>query len=84
MRAKILEGKVKECENQLNEVKQQMKTQKGISYKNCQKKALMILKRRRMYEAQLNNLVNQQYNVDQVKFCSETIQTTVDTVCYLA
>eukprot|EP00826_Nyctotherus_ovalis_P000947 TRINITY_DN1008_c0_g2_i3.p1 TRINITY_DN1008_c0_g2~~TRINITY_DN1008_c0_g2_i3.p1 ORF type:complete len:194 (-),score=71.32 TRINITY_DN1008_c0_g2_i3:81-662(-) len=78
-RAKVLEGKVNECNKQLNEVKNAMKTQKGIAYKNSQKKALMILKRRKMYEAQLNSVSSQQFNIDQVQFTSETIQTTIDT-----
>lgn len=80
MRAKILEAKIDGCGKQLNEVKQQMKSQKGIAYKNSQKKALMILKRRKMYEAQFNNLNNQQFNIDQIQFTSDTIQNTVDTV----
>ena len=70
-----------ECTKQLNDVKAQMKTQKGLAYQNCQKKALIILKRRKMYENQLNALMNQQFNVDQVQFTTETIQNTVETVC---
>ena len=59
-----------------------MKTQKGLAYQNSQKKALMILKRRKIYESQLNSLMNQQFNIDQVQFTSESIQNTVDTVIY--
>ena len=33
-----------------------------------------------MYDAQLGNVQNQQFNVDQVKFNSETIQDTVETM----
>jgi len=69
-----------ECTKQLNDVKHQMKTQKGVSYKNSQAKALTILKRRKMYEAQLANAQNQQFNVDQVQFNSENIQNVIDTV----
>ncbi len=69
-----------ECNKQLCELKNQMKTQKGIAYENSKKKAMMALKRRKMYEDQLNNLMSQQFNVDQVQFTSETIQTTIDTV----
>ena len=75
-----MEAKVNECNKQLNELKTAMKTQKGIAYKNSQKKALMILKRRKMYETQLNGVINQQYNVDQVQFATESIQTTIETV----
>lgn len=58
----------------------QMKKQTGVAYKNSQRKALTILKRRKMYELQLNTLLSQQFNVDQVQFSSETIQNTIDTV----
>lgn len=76
----MLEGKVNDCNKQLNEIKQQMKTQKGVAYKNSQNKALTILKRRKMYEVQLTSMQNQQFNVDQVQFSSESIQGTIDTV----
>ena len=76
----MIEGKIADCAKQLNDVKEKMKTQKGLAYKNSQKRALMILKRRKTYEAQYNNLINQQYNLDQIAFASETIQNTVDTV----
>ncbi len=82
-RGKVIEAKVNECNKQLNEIKQAMKKQTGISYKNSQQKAFMILKRRKMYENQLTGLMNQQFNVDQVQFTSETIQTTIDTVAFL-
>ncbi len=72
-----------ECTKELNNIKQIMKTQKGVAYQNSQKKALIVLKRRKMYETQLNAALNQQFNVDQVQFTSETIQQTIDTVLSL-
>lgn len=33
-----------------------------------------------MYDAQLGNIMNQQFNVDQVQFASESIQGTIETV----
>ncbi len=78
-RGRVIEAKVNECTKQLNEIKAAMKKQTGIAYKNSQQKAFMVLKRRKMYETQLNGMMNQQFNVDQVQFTSETIQTTIDT-----
>ena len=75
-----MEAKVNECTKQINEIKQLMKTQKGLAYQNSQKKALMILKRRKIYESQLNSLMSTQLNIDQVQFTSESIQNTIDTV----
>ncbi len=59
-----------------------MKSQKGIAYENSKRKAMTMLKRRKMYEDQLNNITNQQFNVDQMQFSSETIQNTIDTVVW--
>ena len=36
-----------------------------------------------MYDAQLSNVMNQQFNIDQVQFTSETIASTIDTVAAL-
>jgi charged multivesicular body protein 5 len=57
-----------------------MKTAKGMAYKSLQQKALNVLRRRKMYDAQLNNVQNQQFNIDQVQFTSETIQGAIETV----
>ena len=48
--------------------------------KSLQQKALGVLRRRKMYDVQLNNIMNQQCNVDQVQFASESIQDTISTV----
>ena len=55
-----------------------MKTAKGTTYKSLQQKALGMLRRRKMYDAQLGNVMNQQFNIDQVKFTSESIQDTIN------
>ena len=74
-----MQAKVDECNKELNAVKEQMKGKKGPAYRQYQQKALQILKRRKMYEQQLGVTQNQQFNVDQVQFTSETIQDTIAT-----
>ena len=64
------------------EVKKEMLTAKGMRKKTLQQKALHILKRRKMYDNQLNHLQNQAFNVDQVQFASESIADTLNTVSY--
>ncbi len=58
--------KVDECNKELLNIKNQMKTAKGMQYKSLQQKALQVLRRRKMYDAQLTNVMNQQFNIDQV------------------
>jgi len=60
-----------------------MKTAKGTSYKSLQHKALGILRRRKMYDAQYANMCNQQFNIDQVKFTSENVSSTIETMAAL-
>ena len=75
----MLQAKVDDCNKELNDVKAQMKGKKGPAYRMQQQKALQILKRRKMYEQQLGMSQNQQFNVDQVQFTSDTIQDTIAT-----
>jgi len=48
-RAKFIEAKINQCNKQLLEVKNAMKTQRGPAYNNSKTKAATILKRRKMY-----------------------------------
>ena len=63
-RGKVIQGKVDECNLELVKIKQQLKTAKGTTRKSLQQKALGVLRRRKMYDAQLGNIMNQQFNVD--------------------
>ena len=76
----MIQVKVDECNKELLQIKNQMKTAKGTSYKTLQQKALNVLRRRKMYDAQLSNVMNQQFNIDQVQFTTETITNTIETV----
>jgi len=58
-RGKVIQAKVDECNKELVGIKNQMKTAKGMAYKSLQQKALNVLRRRKMYDVQLNNLLNQ-------------------------
>ena len=79
-RTKVIQVKIDECNVELAKIKNQMKTAKGTTYKNLQQKALQILRRKKMYDSQLGNIMNQQFNIEQVNFASQTIQDTIGTV----
>ena len=57
-RQKVVQTKVDECNKQLMDIKNQMKTAKGMAYKSLQHKALQVLRRRKMYDQQLGNVMN--------------------------
>ena len=51
-------------------LKNQMKTMRnGPAKNNVKQKALRILKQKRMYENQRENIAQQSFNMDQVHFC---------------
>jgi hypothetical protein len=49
-RAKAIQVKVDECNQQLNELKVQMAAAKGQRLNALKQKALMVLRRRKMYD----------------------------------
>ncbi len=77
-RGNVLEGKIKKCNEELKPVLEQLKKASKHSKKTVQGRALNIIKRRKMYEKQLGVLQNQQFNVDQVAFNSESIQSNIN------
>ena len=79
-RGKVIQTKIDECNVQLNELKKQMAVAKGSRLAQLKQKAMMILKRRKMYENQSNQLMSQQFNIDSVAFASESMQDTINTV----
>ena len=61
-----------------------MKTCRNATQKkNLQKRAMEVLKRKRMLETQRDQLTNQQFNIDQAQFNIESAKATVDSVAAL-
>jgi len=52
----------------------------GPAKTSVQKRAMAILKQKKMYEKQKESTMNQQFNVDQIMFAQETLTETVGTV----
>ena len=79
-RGKVIQAKIDECNTQLADLKKQMSTARGTSLNSLKQRALQVLRRRKMYDQQLGSLMNQQFNVDQVAFATESMQDTMNTV----
>ena len=79
-RGKVIQTKIDECNTQLADLKKQMATARGTSLNGLKQRALQVLRRRKMYDQQLGSLMNQQFNVDQVAFATESMQDTMNTV----
>merc|ERR1719392_475812 len=52
----------------------------GPAKQQVQKRAMAILKQKKMYEQHKNNTMNQQFNLDQISFAQETLKETQQTV----
>ena len=82
-RTKAIQVKVDECNTQLADLKNKMKTARGAGLNSLKQRALQVLRRRKMYDQQLGAVMNQQFNIDQVAFAQESIQDTMNTVSAL-
>merc|ERR1719231_1330381 len=68
-------------DKELSRYTEQMKKMKpGPAKQSVQKRALAILKQKKMYEKQKEQTVNQQFNMDQIMFAQEGLKDTADTV----
>ncbi|KAF4671664.1 Proteasome subunit beta type-3 [Perkinsus olseni] len=77
-RVELLDKKIKQCDEELIKYKQQMATRSGAA--GAKQRALAVLKRKKMYEAQRDQMMNTQFNVDQAAFTQEQIQTNINVV----
>lgn len=79
-----MDTKIAGLEDELRVYKDKIKkTKSPAAKKGLQKRALEILKRKRMYENQRDQAMGQQFNVDQAAFSIESAKATVTTVAAL-
>lgn len=79
-RIKALEDKIKVLDKELLVYKTQLAKAKGPAKNTIQKKAMDCLKRKKAYEQQRDQLMGQQFNLDQTAFALESIKDTQTTV----
>ncbi|CAD8112664.1 unnamed protein product [Paramecium sonneborni] len=79
------EAKVKELTEQIQELDKQIaeqyhkaKNSKGVQQTTAKSRAVMLLKRKKMLEQQLGQMLNNQMTLDQVAFTKENIQNTLE------
>lgn len=83
-RMQAMDVKIAELDKELVGYKNKLKTCRNPNTKkNLQKRAMEVLKRKRMYEGQRDQLANQQFNIDQASFGIESAKATVSTVAAL-
>ncbi len=76
-----LDTKIAKLEVELKGFKDKIaKTRPGAAQQNLKKRALQVLKRKKMYEQQRDNLSAQSFNIEQASFAIDTAKDTMDTV----
>jgi hypothetical protein len=74
----VLKGKIEECDSELRKLRELVGASRGMTQNMHKQKMLQIMKRRKMYAGQLEQLSSTQFNLDQVAFNAENIQSTID------
>mmetsp|Transcript_20428 Transcript_20428/g.20813 ORF Transcript_20428/g.20813 Transcript_20428/m.20813 type:complete len:220 (-) Transcript_20428:97-756(-) len=76
-----MDKKIAGLENELRVYKDKIKKAKSPAAKQAvQKRAMEILKRKKMYESQRDMVAGQQFNIDQTSFGIESAQANVQTI----
>mmetsp|Transcript_21618 Transcript_21618/g.36727 ORF Transcript_21618/g.36727 Transcript_21618/m.36727 type:complete len:231 (-) Transcript_21618:227-919(-) len=80
-RMESIDVKIAQLDKELKVYREKLKTTKSpAAKKNIQKRAMEVLKRKRMYETQRDQLAGQQFNIDQASFGIESAKATVSTI----
>lgn len=80
-RISSIDAKINELEKELRGYKDKIKqTKSPAAKKQLQKRALEVLKRKRMYEQQRDQIAGQQFNIDQTSFSLESAKASITTV----
>ncbi|GJQ84312.1 hypothetical protein Trydic_g5250 [Trypoxylus dichotomus] len=80
-RAEGIEKKINALENDLRKYRDQMsKMREGPAKNSVKSKALRVLKQKKLYEQQLENLRGQSFNMEQANFAHQTLKDTHSTV----
>jgi charged multivesicular body protein 5 len=76
-----LDAKIQKLDKELLGYKEQMaKLRPGPAQNRIKQKAMQTLKQKKMYEQQREVLSNQQWNMDQLQFTTETTKATIEQV----
>jgi len=79
-RVKAVEDKISALNTELKGYQAQLKRVKGSGASGIKQRALQALKRKKMYEQQRDQLLGQQFNIDQTSFHIESAKDTVEQV----
>ncbi|KAI7848303.1 charged multivesicular body protein 5-like protein [Circinella umbellata] len=81
VRSDAVEVKIRKLDAELTRYRDQMKKMReGPAKKSVQQKALRVLKQRKLYESQRDNLQQQSFNMEQAQMTTENLRNVMATV----
>ncbi|KAJ2956778.1 hypothetical protein NQZ79_g7444 [Umbelopsis isabellina] len=81
VRSDAIEVKIRKLDAELTRYRDQMKKMReGPAKKSVQQKALRVLKQRKLYEAQRDNLQQQSFNMEQAQMTNDNLRNVMTTV----
>jgi len=79
-RVGTLDAKIEQIDNELRKYKAQMNAAKGTAKNAIKKRAMATLKRKKMYEAQRDQMAAQSFNIEQTTMAMDTAKDTIEVV----
>lgn len=79
-RMSTLQDKIKKMDQELFQLKRQMKRAKGATKQRLMTRAKMVLKRRKMLDQQYGVVMNQSFNIEQTTFAIQSAKDTKEHV----
>jgi len=79
VRIQEINGNIANIDKDLREQYPKLKAAKGSQQNYYKQRVLTLMKKRKMYQQQVDNLLGQQFSVEQVAFTKENIQNTIET-----
>jgi len=79
-RVNDMDAKIGKLDAELAQYKQKLKSTKGAAHQQYQRRAMEVLKRKRMLEGQRDTLAGQQFNIESAAFGIETVKDSLNTV----
>ena len=73
------DAKIGKLEAELAQYKQKLKSTKGAARQQYQRRAMEVLKHKRMLEGQRDSLAGQQFNIESAAFGIETVEGSLNT-----
>lgn len=75
-RGGVIDARIKKIDNDLLELRKQILATRGTTQERLKQRAMQLLKQKKMYEQQQDQVMNQQFHVEQMAFTTETMAET--------